>query len=292
MAYNASRRSVTGRHPLPKGAACSTCKVRKVRCSGASPACDACTRTARFEGRNPALVICSYTGRSRCRTHERKKEHVSPIVPPHDDVTTTLDVHVVPVPAAVVDVPDPGLKVVPIITETNPLPVYYPAWELAITSSSPSPEKLLSTSPSDSLYFPYTDEPFVLASPPESPTNNFQPEPLMTSEPIDAYYPFLKQAAPYNSEAERFLEAFYPLLQGPAYPPSPRQSFSLPSPPLSSTPPPDGFDYDYSPELSYSPETSDVWTSSSASDRGPDDPRTFFLGSPYSVPFDAFLWPL
>ncbi|KAM0754379.1 hypothetical protein T439DRAFT_367713 [Meredithblackwellia eburnea MCA 4105] len=49
-------------HPLPKGQACSTCKARKVRCSAGTPACDACMRTARFEGRDPSLVVCRYDG--------------------------------------------------------------------------------------------------------------------------------------------------------------------------------------------------------------------------------------
>ncbi|ORY73233.1 hypothetical protein BCR35DRAFT_150184 [Leucosporidium creatinivorum] len=46
--------------PLNKGEACATCKSRKVKCDGIKPACSACKRTARFEGRDPELVCCNY----------------------------------------------------------------------------------------------------------------------------------------------------------------------------------------------------------------------------------------
>ncbi|GAA5851211.1 hypothetical protein JCM8547_004168 [Rhodosporidiobolus lusitaniae] len=57
--------STKGKHivqvnPLPKGYSCSTCRQRKVRCSGERPACRACLRTARFEGRDLTQVVCHY----------------------------------------------------------------------------------------------------------------------------------------------------------------------------------------------------------------------------------------
>ncbi|GAA6052529.1 hypothetical protein JCM3770_003811 [Rhodotorula araucariae] len=56
----------TSKHILQKGAACSTCKARKVRCDAAKPACTACRRSARFRGDDPSLVVCSYTATRRC----------------------------------------------------------------------------------------------------------------------------------------------------------------------------------------------------------------------------------
>lgn len=42
------------------GQACATCTSRKVKCSGAKPACHACFRTARREDRDPFAVVCQY----------------------------------------------------------------------------------------------------------------------------------------------------------------------------------------------------------------------------------------
>ncbi|GAA5993679.1 hypothetical protein JCM10908_002291 [Rhodotorula pacifica] len=51
---------------LAKGAACASCKVRKVKCSATRPSCDACRRSARFRGDDPAAVVCSYFEGRRC----------------------------------------------------------------------------------------------------------------------------------------------------------------------------------------------------------------------------------
>lgn len=45
---------------LPTGRACLTCRSRKVKCSGATPACLACMRTARSLHRDPFAVVCRY----------------------------------------------------------------------------------------------------------------------------------------------------------------------------------------------------------------------------------------
>ncbi|GAA5899315.1 hypothetical protein JCM6882_009310 [Rhodosporidiobolus microsporus] len=55
---------ITQVNPLAKGLACTVCRARKVRCSGEKPACRACLRTARFEGRDLSQVVCSYEGRA------------------------------------------------------------------------------------------------------------------------------------------------------------------------------------------------------------------------------------
>ncbi|GAA5842577.1 hypothetical protein JCM9279_003625 [Rhodotorula babjevae] len=56
-------RHIAQRDPLPKGASCQTCRARKVRCDAGKPACRACLRTARFEGRDEASVVCCYDKR-------------------------------------------------------------------------------------------------------------------------------------------------------------------------------------------------------------------------------------
>ncbi|GAA6058599.1 hypothetical protein JCM10212_004010 [Sporobolomyces blumeae] len=53
---------------LTKGAACTMCKRRKVRCDAIKPACTACQRSARFKGEDPALVCCDYSAPRRRRT--------------------------------------------------------------------------------------------------------------------------------------------------------------------------------------------------------------------------------
>ncbi|GAA5927212.1 hypothetical protein JCM1841_004249 [Sporobolomyces salmonicolor] len=74
--------STKGRHivqvnPLPKGQSCSTCRQRKVRCDAGKPACRACLRTARFEGRDFNTVVCQYDGKP-CVRGAAKKRKVSP----------------------------------------------------------------------------------------------------------------------------------------------------------------------------------------------------------------------
>ncbi|BGP38274.1 hypothetical protein JCM10450v2_002217 [Rhodotorula kratochvilovae] len=80
------------KHILQKGAACSTCKARKVRCDAAKPACTACRRSARFRGDDPSLVVCSYSATRRCgptpgqdaaskRVKDLKAELPAPIEP-------------------------------------------------------------------------------------------------------------------------------------------------------------------------------------------------------------------
>lgn len=46
---------------LPKGASCSTCKARKVKCDAIKPACTACKRSARHRHEDPELVRCCYS---------------------------------------------------------------------------------------------------------------------------------------------------------------------------------------------------------------------------------------
>ncbi|GAA5910625.1 hypothetical protein JCM8208_007452 [Rhodotorula glutinis] len=52
MSYSSSSTSVAARKPkgLSKGAACVTCKLRKVRCDAVKPSCSACRRSARWRG--------------------------------------------------------------------------------------------------------------------------------------------------------------------------------------------------------------------------------------------------
>ncbi|GAA5978139.1 hypothetical protein JCM11641_006636 [Rhodosporidiobolus odoratus] len=74
--------STKGRHivqvnPLPKGQSCTTCRTRKVRCSGEKPACRACLRTARFEGRDVNLVVCQYDSRASTSQAKRRGKAAS-----------------------------------------------------------------------------------------------------------------------------------------------------------------------------------------------------------------------
>ncbi|KPV74958.1 uncharacterized protein RHOBADRAFT_53876 [Rhodotorula graminis WP1] len=60
MSYPSSSTSIAMRKPkgLSKGAACVTCKLRKVRCDAVKPACTACRRSARWRGDD--AVGCCY----------------------------------------------------------------------------------------------------------------------------------------------------------------------------------------------------------------------------------------
>ncbi|BGO94050.1 hypothetical protein NBRC10512_003683 [Rhodotorula toruloides] len=53
-------KSIVQKNPLPKGQSCSVCRARKVRCDAGRPACRACLRTARFEGKDLSTVVCQY----------------------------------------------------------------------------------------------------------------------------------------------------------------------------------------------------------------------------------------
>lgn len=48
-----------------------------MRCSAGTPACQACMRTARFEGRDPSLVQCQYNG-LKCGVKGGKSKASSP----------------------------------------------------------------------------------------------------------------------------------------------------------------------------------------------------------------------
>ncbi|GAA6023007.1 hypothetical protein JCM10207_002038 [Rhodosporidiobolus poonsookiae] len=63
---------------LQKGAACATCKARKVRCDAIKPACTACRRSARFRGEDPDLVCCSYFTGRRCSTGPKRTKEGKP----------------------------------------------------------------------------------------------------------------------------------------------------------------------------------------------------------------------
>ncbi|BGP48525.1 hypothetical protein JCM10450v2_004401 [Rhodotorula kratochvilovae] len=52
---------------LSKGAACITCKQRKVRCDALKPGCTACRRSARWRGEDPETVQCCYVERTSRR---------------------------------------------------------------------------------------------------------------------------------------------------------------------------------------------------------------------------------
>ncbi|GAA6058414.1 hypothetical protein JCM3770_000456 [Rhodotorula araucariae] len=52
---------------LSKGAACVTCKQRKVRCDALKPGCTACRRSARWRGEDPDQVQCCYVERTSRR---------------------------------------------------------------------------------------------------------------------------------------------------------------------------------------------------------------------------------
>ena len=45
---------------------CFRSQARKVKCSATRPSCDACRRSARFRGDDPAAVVCSYFEGRRC----------------------------------------------------------------------------------------------------------------------------------------------------------------------------------------------------------------------------------
>ncbi|GAA5989592.1 hypothetical protein JCM10908_000546 [Rhodotorula pacifica] len=57
---NTKGKHIVQNNPLPKGQSCASCRLRKVRCDAGIPACKACLRTARFEGRDLSDVRCDY----------------------------------------------------------------------------------------------------------------------------------------------------------------------------------------------------------------------------------------
>ncbi|GAA5883545.1 hypothetical protein JCM16303_005479 [Sporobolomyces ruberrimus] len=69
--------STKGRHikqinPLAKGKSCLTCRQRKVRCTAERPACQACLRTARYEGRDVKTIQCTYEDSKVVRSRKGK----------------------------------------------------------------------------------------------------------------------------------------------------------------------------------------------------------------------------
>ncbi|GAA5866124.1 hypothetical protein JCM1840_005080 [Sporobolomyces johnsonii] len=70
------------KHILSKGAACATCKARKVRCDAIKPACTACRRSARFKGLNPDEVVCSYFDGRKCRVGSKGDKAVRGVAVP------------------------------------------------------------------------------------------------------------------------------------------------------------------------------------------------------------------
>lgn len=61
-------------------------KARKVKCDAVHPACGSCQRTARFEGRDPSEVVCTYGAGRRCGARKSRAKGASPVT---DDSTTS-----------------------------------------------------------------------------------------------------------------------------------------------------------------------------------------------------------
>ncbi|GAA5999097.1 hypothetical protein JCM5350_005470 [Sporobolomyces pararoseus] len=83
--------STKGRHikqinPLAKGKSCLTCRQRKVRCTAERPACQACLRTARFEGRDLSTVQCAYNDNPTLRGRRGQRRETKE---PAEGITTT-----------------------------------------------------------------------------------------------------------------------------------------------------------------------------------------------------------
>ncbi|GAA5834660.1 hypothetical protein JCM9279_007074 [Rhodotorula babjevae] len=179
------------KHILQKGAACSTCKARKVRCDAAKPACTACRRSARFRGDDPNLVLCSYSATRRCgpapgaspeaaaRVKEVKARVSSPIQPvaveavsseralssprysePSFPILSSAPRHLPPPASTSSSFPSASTS-----TSTSSLEV------IASPSSSPAPRRFTLPAPiapqSVSLHLPsYVERPYYTGPPP------------------------------------------------------------------------------------------------------------------------------
>ncbi|BGP30388.1 hypothetical protein JCM10296v2_002142 [Rhodotorula toruloides] len=161
----------TSKHILQKGAACSTCKARKVRCNAAKPACDACRRSARFRGEDPELVVCSYTVGRRCGAGKDKEKDTPKrsrsIGRPARDVDVVVATpSVEPVASAT-----PGRSERWIEYASNPLPALQePVPPLAI------PQQFFLPSPASSSSF-------ASASTPASSSSSSFPSPVLAAAP-------------------------------------------------------------------------------------------------------------
>ena len=175
------------------------CKVRKVRCSGTTPACKACMRTARFEGRDPELVVCQYGGK-KCGVRGGKKnkgkgkevrvvmedeqEHHSESTDEADFANERLGEFLSSVLAvrcfSVRRTDSPGLSPVrlqldlraALVPDSTSHPLYFPLppSRAASTSSSSSERSSLSTSPSSYSSFSSTSSFPSLSIPQIGPT--------------------------------------------------------------------------------------------------------------------------
>ncbi|GAA5902654.1 hypothetical protein JCM8208_007030 [Rhodotorula glutinis] len=175
----------SSKHILQKGAACSTCKARKVRCDAATPACTACRRSARFRGDDPSLVLCSYSATRRCgpapssspeaaaRVKEVKARTASPIQPvgpeavssergpssprcsePSFPILSSAPAHLPPAPST-------SSSFAHASTSTSTLPLEV----MASPSSSPAPRRFVLPAPITSHEATVPPAPFVVEAP-------------------------------------------------------------------------------------------------------------------------------
>ncbi|BGO98002.1 hypothetical protein NBRC10513v2_002003 [Rhodotorula toruloides] len=175
----------TSKHILQKGAACSTCKARKVRCNAAKPACDACRRSARFRGEDPELVVCSYTVGRRCGAGKDKEKEAPrrsrSAGRPAGDVDVVVATPAVDAAASAT----PGRSEKWIQYASNPLPsLQEPVPPLAI------PQQFFLPSPASS------SSSFASASTPASSSSSSCPSPVLYAAPA-----FKQRAQRFNLPA-------------------------------------------------------------------------------------------
>ncbi|BGO89902.1 hypothetical protein NBRC10512_003741 [Rhodotorula toruloides] len=163
----------TSKHILQKGAACSTCKARKVRCNAAKPACDACRRSARFRGEDPELVVCSYTVGRRCGAGKDKEKETPKRSRSTGRPARDVDVVVASPSAEAAASATPGRSEKWIEYASNPLPALQePVPPLAI------PQQFFLPSPASS-----SSASFASASTPASSSSSSFPSPVLDAAP-------------------------------------------------------------------------------------------------------------
>lgn len=74
-----SARKARAFNSMPKGAACVSCRLRKVRCTGELPACGACMRTAKYRRRQPTCVYAKDAGTARVEEYPATQRAASRI---------------------------------------------------------------------------------------------------------------------------------------------------------------------------------------------------------------------
>ncbi|BGP40010.1 hypothetical protein JCM10450v2_003990 [Rhodotorula kratochvilovae] len=200
-------RHIVQRDPLPKGQSCTTCRQRKVRCDAGRPACRACLRTARFEGRDLTTVVCCYDVKPSAgkKGGKRPPAKVPAAQSGETDDYAVAGGHAVYASTSydgstLGDLPvNAGYPMPPLANpylSTFPLPTRTESYESLAAATSPylAPAPAISYTPTPPLSYSSA------ASPDDSVFAHSPPEPsTSTSRPATAYEPHPPTGGPSSS---------------------------------------------------------------------------------------------